>query len=318
MRIRILCRLWQLFYNYLEVSIIKLKGWRKSTGRFQTWTFLHFIRIAFRVLIPVYIFYPLTISFSNYTTKFFKFLSKVLKFLQGKGVGEQDDDFESRNWLIFTKRGPKIDKWLFWTTIWFGLGLLLSYGAFLFIYFQFNFRRQTVIWVSVPLFFIGTLGFTFFTKVRVVILLTIPTLVSNKARYVLLAYVLLLAIESPLDNAAVNLNDAVRSLACSTGLAQEQAQKAKKEAADRLGEMFAWVRNVLAFFQEIYREIKRVGDQMKAIMKLLNSFVKKIGNWLRFMNAVKHSLLLFTVYFFIFTESLFLLLHFFCRTAGKH
>ncbi|XP_018570719.1 DC-STAMP domain-containing protein 2-like [Anoplophora glabripennis] len=164
-------------------------------------------------------------------------------------------------------------------------GFVLTYIFFMFCMFQLNFTLPTATIFCSILGCILMLGLAFSTKVRCVVLLTLPQFFSQKGRQALLAYAFILAISGPAWNMLNNMGILSDSLACG----QEQLKQAVRQIIDVIKKPFIafkeaikkvikTVKEIMITIKEILLKIKRVIMAIIKVIKAAFQFLAKIIN----------------------------------------
>ncbi|KAG5882313.1 hypothetical protein JTB14_019337 [Gonioctena quinquepunctata] len=164
-------------------------------------------------------------------------------------------------------------------------GLVLTYIFFMFFVFQLNLKITTA---TVVCSFLGCVlmnGLAFSSKIRCVVLLTLPHFFSEKGRQALLAYALILVVSGPAKNTLNNLGILSESLACG----QEQLKAAVRQIIDVIKKPFyalkdaikkvvETVKKVIKKIKEILMKIKRIIMGIIRVIKAAFEFLAKIIN----------------------------------------
>ncbi|KAJ8924160.1 hypothetical protein NQ315_006944 [Exocentrus adspersus] len=154
-------------------------------------------------------------------------------------------------------------------------GFILTYIFFMFFMFQLNFTLPTATVFCSILGCVLMIGMAFSTKVRCVVLLTLPQFFSQKGRQALLAYAFILAVSGPGKNTLNNMGILSESLACG----QEQLKQAVRQIVDVIKKPF------LAIKEAIKKVVKTVKEIVKKIKEILLAIKRVIMAILRVIKA---------------------------------
>ncbi|XP_060536244.1 DC-STAMP domain-containing protein 2-like [Cylas formicarius] len=154
-------------------------------------------------------------------------------------------------------------------------GILLTYLMFIFFVFQLNVKLTTATVLCSMMGCILTIGLAFSTRVRCIVLLTLPQFFSRKGRQALLAYGFILTLTGPAQNTLNNMGILSESLACG----QEQLKQAVRQIIEVIKKPF------VAIKEAIKKVVKTVKEVVKKIKEILMKIKKVIMSILRVIKA---------------------------------
>ncbi|CAG9828968.1 unnamed protein product [Diabrotica balteata] len=164
-------------------------------------------------------------------------------------------------------------------------GLILTYIFFMFFVLQLSFTFSSATIICSILGCILVNGLAFSSKVRCVVLLTLPHFFSERGRQLLVAYALLLVISGPAKNTLNNLGILSESLACG----QEQLKTVVRQIIevikkpfyalkDAIKKVIETVKKIIKQIKEILIKIKRIVMSIVRVIKSAFMFLAKIIN----------------------------------------
>ncbi|KAF7278584.1 hypothetical protein GWI33_008203 [Rhynchophorus ferrugineus] len=159
-------------------------------------------------------------------------------------------------------------------------GVLLTYLLYIFFIFQLNVKLTSATVVCALLGCVLTVGLAFSSKIRCIVLLTLPQFFSKRGRQALLAYAFVLALTGPARNTLNNLGILSESLACG----QEQLKQAVKQIIDVVKKPFITIKEaikkVVKTVKEVIKKIKEVLLKIKRIIMAIVRIVKSVFEFL--------------------------------------
>lgn len=162
----------------------------------------------------------------------------------------------------------------------FLFGLMLSWIAFLFIYYQLEFSRINTILLSIGVQLVLTLMSPFFASILCVVFLMLPTLFSSKTRFIIIAYIFLEIYTNLMPNISQNLHTMVTSIACGLDIGSEGAQKASKDVMTALEKIKDEMK------EPFLKMIQPFIDTKEAMKRTVEEIEERLKNMMRFMSSL--------------------------------
>ncbi|CAH1169930.1 unnamed protein product, partial [Phaedon cochleariae] len=162
-------------------------------------------------------------------------------------------------------------------------GMVLTYIFFMFFVFQLNFKvgTATIVCSVFGCFLVNGLAFS--SKVRCVVLLTLPHFFSEKGRQALLAYALVLVVTGPAKNTLNNVGILSESLACG----QEQLKNAVKQIIDVIKKPFYALKDAIKKVVETVKKIvKKIKEILLKIKRIIMGIIKIIKAAFEFLAKI--------------------------------
>ncbi|XP_057651832.1 DC-STAMP domain-containing protein 2-like [Diorhabda carinulata] len=183
------------------------------------------------------------------------------------------------------KHSGSVQNYVFKSIVGFFGGLFLTYILFMFFIFQLNLTFSTATIICSILGCILVNGLAFSSKVRCVVLLTLPHFFSERGRQLLVAYALILVVSGPVKNILNNLGILSESLACG----QEQLKSIVRQIVevikkpfyalkDAIKKVIETVKKIIKKIKEILIKIKRIVMAILRVIKAAFMFLAKIIN----------------------------------------
>ncbi|XP_050305805.1 uncharacterized protein LOC126742959 isoform X2 [Anthonomus grandis grandis] len=155
-------------------------------------------------------------------------------------------------------------------------GVFLTYFCYILFIFQLNVKLTSATWICSFLGCILTVGLAFSSKVRCVVLLTLPQFFSKRGRQAFLAYAFVLALTGPAQNTLNNLGILSESLACG----QEQLKQAVRQIIDVIKKPFLAIKEaikkVIKTVKEVIKKIKEILLKIKRVIMALVRVIKSV------------------------------------------
>ncbi|XP_023019209.2 DC-STAMP domain-containing protein 2 [Leptinotarsa decemlineata] len=162
-------------------------------------------------------------------------------------------------------------------------GLVLTYIFFMFFVFQLNIKITTATVVCSLLGCVLMNGLAFSSKIRCIVLLTLPHFFSEKGRQALLAYALILVISGPAKNTLNNMGILNESLACG----QEQLKSAVRQIIDVIKKPFYALRDAIKKVVETVKKVvKKIKEILLKIKRIIMGIIKVIKAVFQFLAKI--------------------------------
>lgn len=152
-------------------------------------------------------------------------------------------------------------------------GIFLTYVLFMFFIFQLQMTITKATWIGSLLGIILTLGLSFSSQVRCIVLLILPQFFSKKGRVAIVGYAFVMVFNGPAANTVENTKVLTSSLSCG----QDQLSDAMKGVIEIMKQPFVAIKNAL---KHIIKVLEKTLIKVKVILLNIRELSLKVCEYI--------------------------------------